>query len=99
MLAFTSRVKSMQMHGCQLSFSFTEEGVSFSLRSQALLLTLFERTSYVEFSTAGMSGADLVHEAGGGIVAVEIEYRLGIFGEMRSPINHNICIADRKTKL
>lgn len=27
-----------------------------------------------------MSGADLVTEAGGGIVAVEIEYRLGIFG-------------------
>ena len=27
-----------------------------------------------------MSGADLVREAGGGIVAVELEYRLGIFG-------------------
>ena len=31
-------------------------------------------------STQGESGADLVREAGGGIVAVELEYRLGIFG-------------------
>lgn len=31
-----------------------------------------------------MSGADLVREAGGGIVAVELEYRLGIFGEYYS---------------
>lgn len=29
--------------------------------------------------TAGQDGADLVKEAGGGIVAVEVEYRLGIF--------------------
>jgi len=35
---------------------------------------------YEALSTAGMSGADLVREAGGGIVAVETEYRLGIFG-------------------
>ena len=70
--------------------------MSFSLRSQVLLLTLIVRTSYVEFGTAGMSGADLVHEAGGGIVAVEIEYRLGIFGETRSPTAHNICITDKK---
>lgn len=27
-----------------------------------------------------MSGTDLITEAGGGIVAVELEYRLGIFG-------------------
>jgi len=31
-------------------------------------------------STTGLSGADLIREAGGGIVAVESEYRLGIFG-------------------
>lgn len=37
--------------------------------------------SYVALSTAGMSGSDLVREAGGGIVAVELEYRLGVFGE------------------
>jgi len=35
---------------------------------------------YVSLSTLGMDGADLVREAGGGIVAVEVEYRLGIFG-------------------
>ncbi len=29
-----------------------------------------------------MDGADLVREAGGGIVAVEVEYRLGIFGKI-----------------
>lgn len=28
-----------------------------------------------------MSGSDLITEAGGGVVAVELEYRLGIFGE------------------
>lgn len=27
-----------------------------------------------------MSGSDLIPEAGGGIVAVELEYRLGVFG-------------------
>ncbi len=31
---------------------------------------------YVSLSTSGMDGADLVREAGGGIVAVEVEYRL-----------------------
>ena len=35
---------------------------------------------YVALSTAGMNGADLVREAGGGVVAVELEYRLGVFG-------------------
>lgn len=35
---------------------------------------------YEAGTTAGLSGADLIREAGGGIVAVESEYRLGIFG-------------------
>ena len=37
-------------------------------------------SSYMVNSTRGTSGADLIKEAGGGIVAVEIEYRLGLFG-------------------
>ena len=32
-----------------------------------------------------MDGADLVREAGGGIVAVELEYRLGVFGMIIFP--------------
>lgn len=32
----------------------------------------------------GESGDDLIREAGGGIVAVEVEYRLGIFGTYSS---------------
>lgn len=35
-----------------------------------------------------MNGADLVREAGGGIVAVELEYRLGIFGELGFALKH-----------
>ena len=42
--------------------------------------------SYVSGSTVGMDGADLINEAGGGIVAVEVEYRLGIFGKISPSI-------------
>ena len=36
--------------------------------------------SYVGGSTNGTSGNDLIKEGGGGLIAVELEYRLGIFG-------------------
>lgn len=36
--------------------------------------------SYEAGNIATLNGADLIREAGGGIVAVEIQYRLGIFG-------------------
>ncbi|KAI0685456.1 cephalosporin esterase [Cytidiella melzeri] len=35
---------------------------------------------YVALSTSGQSGDDLIAEAGGGIVAVTFDYRLGVFG-------------------
>ncbi|EJC97529.1 alpha/beta-hydrolase [Fomitiporia mediterranea MF3/22] len=35
---------------------------------------------YVAGSTSGQNGSDLIREASGGIVAVELEYRLGVFG-------------------
>lgn len=35
---------------------------------------------YVALSTAGNSGDNLINEAGGGLVVVNMEYRLGVFG-------------------
>ncbi|KAK0463611.1 Alpha/Beta hydrolase protein [Desarmillaria tabescens] len=35
---------------------------------------------YVSGSANGFSGNDLIHEAGGGVIAVVIQYRLGLFG-------------------
>ena len=46
---------------------------------------------YEAGTTAGESGADLIREAGGGIVAVEAEYRLGIFG-MFSIMHILVCM-------
>lgn len=37
--------------------------------------------SYEAGNIATLNGADLVREAGGGLVAIEIQYRLGIFGK------------------
>jgi hypothetical protein len=36
---------------------------------------------YIGGEGAGSDGGDLIREAGGGIVAVTIEYRLGVFGK------------------
>ena len=35
---------------------------------------------YVALSTNGNSGDNLISEAGGGLVVVNMEYRLGVFG-------------------
>ncbi len=36
--------------------------------------------SYAVGGAIGFDGSDLIREAGGGIVAVEVQYRLGLFG-------------------
>jgi hypothetical protein len=41
---------------------------------------LFARGGYVEGNESVTNGNDLVREAGGGVVAVFIQYRLGVFG-------------------
>ena len=41
---------------------------------------LFASGGYIEGSVSGLNGKDLVREAGGGVVAVFIQYRLGVFG-------------------
>ena len=43
-------------------------------------LTAAMASSYVALSTAGMGGDNLITEAGGGLVVVNMEYRLGVFG-------------------
>ncbi len=37
--------------------------------------------SYVQGDARNLTGDDLVREAGGGIVVVTLEYRLGVFGK------------------
>ena len=41
---------------------------------------LFARGGYVSGDASIFNGNDLVREAGGGVVAVMIQYRLGLFG-------------------
>ena len=41
---------------------------------------LFARGGYVSGSASTFNGNDLVREAGGGVVIVIIQYRLGVFG-------------------
>ena len=41
---------------------------------------MFARGGYVEGNASQFNGNDLVREAGGGVVAVIIQYRLGVFG-------------------
>ena len=41
---------------------------------------MFVRGGYVEGSASPYNGNDLIREAGGGVVAVVIQYRLGLFG-------------------
>ena len=41
---------------------------------------LFPRGGYVEGNASEFNGNDLIREAGGGVVAVIIQYRLGVFG-------------------
>lgn len=38
---------------------------------------------YATGGAVGFDGSDLIREAGGGIVAVEVQYRLGLFGIAR----------------
>jgi carboxylesterase type B len=40
--------------------------------------------SYVAGNTQGNSGDDLIREAGGGLVVVNMDYRLGVFGGYKS---------------
>lgn len=50
-----------------------------------LLLIVIPLSSYVggrsNGSSAVTNGEDLITEAGGGIVAISLEYRLGVFGQ------------------
>ena len=46
----------------------------------SVLIVLFFRGGYVEGSESEFNGNDLVREGGGGVVAVFIQYRLGVFG-------------------
>ena len=41
---------------------------------------LFPRGGYIEANASEFNGNDLIREAGGGVVAVLIQYRLGVFG-------------------
>ena len=43
-------------------------------------LYLFERGGYLAGSASPANGNDLIRDAGGGVVAVGIQYRLGLFG-------------------
>ena len=45
-----------------------------------LPLTTWSTPRYVALSTAGEGGNNLITEAGGGLVVVNMEYRLGVFG-------------------
>jgi Carboxylesterase family len=45
-----------------------------------IIFFLFARGGYVEGNASQFNGNDLVREAGGGVVAVIIQYRLGVFG-------------------
>ena len=36
--------------------------------------------SYVAGNVVGTTGVDLISEAGGGLIAVTLDYRLGVFG-------------------
>ncbi len=53
-------------------------GCVFSIRSGRYRLK--PRHRYAVFSSSGFSGADLVHDALYGAIAVVIQYRLGVFG-------------------
>ena len=46
----------------------------------SVLIILYLRGGYVEGSASEFNGNDLVREAGGGVVAAFIQYRLGVFG-------------------
>ncbi|KAH8113825.1 cephalosporin esterase [Phellopilus nigrolimitatus] len=61
---------------------FLNVHVSGPINSAARMPVIFwiHGGGYVGGTTASDSGADLVREAGGGIVAIELEYRLGVFG-------------------
>ena len=50
-------------------------------RTRLLSGLLLCASSYVAGTEAGQSGDDLIAEAGGGLVVVNMEYRLGVFGE------------------
>lgn len=43
-----------------------------------------------------MSGDDLVKEAGGGIIAITLEYRLGIFGSFACSASKSLLITDSR---
>jgi hypothetical protein len=43
--------------------------------------------SYVAGTEAGESGDDLIAEAGGDLVVVNVEYRLGVFGARQTALN------------
>jgi carboxylesterase type B len=45
-----------------------------------LSIFLFARGGYISGRGSPYNGNDLIREAGGGVVAVVIQYRLGVFG-------------------
>ena len=53
-------------------------GYVFYLLNTSILL--IQCNSYVGGNVVGTTGVDLIREAGGGLIAVTLDYRLGVFG-------------------
>ena len=61
---------------------FWIHGGGYVVSTQISTLHLNVPISYVSGMALGSDGGDLIREAGGGVVAVTIEYRLGVFGAL-----------------
>lgn len=62
------------------------EGEYYLYDDCAVVNTDRHSVSYVQGDARNLTGDDLVREAGGGIVVVTLEYRLGIFGERSATV-------------